>query len=333
MSFGLGRKRRLESVISTFILIILFLIGAGVFVKQLDTDISRFGIETETSQTDQILLGSASPAGYDALPETEVYKADNLYEKINGKAPFYTESGFVKLLTQRFINKDDENLWAELYAYDMATTRNAFSVYSRQRRFEAKPLSDFSFGYKTDNGLYFARGKYYVELVGSAKSEDLFDSMSEAAKKLQSQINIDSDIKIAEINLFAENGLVPETIKLYLADAFGFEGLTDTFAAIYEIDGEEVTAFLSNRTNEKDAAKIAKSYHDFLLENGAVSKKANNKTFEGKVLDFYGDIKIVFSTGPFVGGISEAQTQDSAEKLAMALFDKLSKTAKAENND
>ena len=57
----------------------------------------RFGVGTavSTSQINTISISSLIPVDFDTLSE-ETYLADNLYEKINGKAPLYIESGFVK---------------------------------------------------------------------------------------------------------------------------------------------------------------------------------------------------------------------------------------------
>ena len=132
-----GLNKRLESVISFLLLAVLLLIGLGVFVRQFDVDMGRFGIDTTTAgplleqtepNTQESALDALAPDGFKKLSETETYDAGNLYEKINGKAPLYTESGFVKLFTQRLISKDDENLWMELFVFDMAAIKNAFSI-------------------------------------------------------------------------------------------------------------------------------------------------------------------------------------------------------------
>ncbi len=134
------RARRLESAISVCILAILFLIGLGIFIKQFDYDMSRFGIGTAAAPKFEIpfKLSSLVPAGFETLSKAAVYNPENLYEKINGKAPLYTESGFEELSTQRFVSISDQGLWMELFVYDMAAIRNAFSVYSVQRRAEGE---------------------------------------------------------------------------------------------------------------------------------------------------------------------------------------------------
>jgi hypothetical protein len=183
------------------------------------------------------------------------------------------------------------------------------------------------FAYKTGNALYFVHGKYYVELVGSLESNELLKAMAEVARKIRANLPIDYDTNIDELALFPPENLIGENIKLYLTNAFGFEKLTNTFSAQYKLDSETITAFLNKRTDTQDAQLIAKSYYNFLIDNGGAAKPAVNKTFEGKVVDFYDTTEIVFATGPFVAGIHEAENQQVAEKLAEMLFNKLSDTS------
>ena len=221
----------------------------------------------------------------------------------------------------------------ELYAYDMSTVKNAFSVYSVQRRAESEDFPPMRLAYKTGNALYFVHGKYYIELVGSSESGELFRAIAEAARKIQANLAVDHDTGIAELAMFPQENLVLGSIKLYLASAFGFGKLTDIFTAKYRLGNETVTAFLSKRVDSGDAEAIAESYRNFLIENGAVTKSATNKTVEGKVMDFYGTTEIVFTAGPFVAGIHEAENQQAAEKLAEILINRLNEIINSANNE
>ncbi len=346
MSSVPGRNKRLESAISILVLAVLFLIGLGVFIRQFDVDMGRFGIDTTIAgplleqtepNTQEPALDALMPDGFKKLSETETYEAGNLYEKINGKAPSYTESGFVKLFTRRLISKDDENLWMELFVFDMAAIRNAFSLYSVQKRADARM---FAFAkpqpcYRTSNGLYFIHGKFYVELIGSTESTVLDKAMAEIAVKFASRIAVD-DVKIAELALFPEEDFVPGSFKLYLANAFGFDGFTDIFTCRYKLGDQSITTFLSKRPDPQDARTTVESYYNFLIENDATDKPTANKTLKdigAKVLDFYDTTEIIFAIGPFLGGIHEAENQNAAEELAARLFDKLSNAAKTIKND
>ncbi|MHC4461735.1 MAG: DUF6599 family protein [Planctomycetota bacterium] len=314
-----GRAKHLESAISICLLAILFLIAVGVFIKQMPKQKKD--------------LSFLLPYGFKTLSEIEVYNSGNLYEKINGKAPLYIDAGFTKLSTQRFASQADENLVMELYIFDMARARNAFSVYSVQKRAEVETLPDMEFAYKTSNALYLTHGEYYIELIGFSESDELFAAMAEVTRKIRTNLVVHDDTGIPEIEYLPQDNLVPGSIKLYLTSAFGFEGLTDIFAAKYEFNGETITAFLSKRPDPRDAEVVAESYRNFLIENGATARKTAKKILEGKVLDFYDTTEIVLSIGPFIIGVHEAENQQSAEKLAVMLINKLSEAAKAVNND
>jgi hypothetical protein len=330
-----NRAKPLESAISVCLLAILFLISVGVFLKQFDVDMSRFGIQHQLGVSPDSISAGLAPYGFEILSEIEVYNSENLYEKINGKAPLYTESGFRQLTTQRFISKDDQNLWFELYVYDMANIRNAFSVFSVQRRVDEirSRILDTDYTYRTSNALYSVNGQYYIESIGSAESEELFKAMVEISNKLRKKLPVDKVTEIAEMRLFASENVVPGSVKLYLSNAFGFEGLTDTFTAQYKFGDETITAFLSRRPNPKEAQTVAESYYNFLIDNGGVAKPTAEKALETKVIDFYDTTEIVFAIGPFVAGIHEAESQQAAKKLAVMLINKLSKAAKAVSND
>ena len=326
-----GRGRRLESVISICLLAILFLIGLGVFARQSRIDMSRFGIDATTvSETQAPLdLGTLAPGGFKPLSTTEVYDSANLFEKINGKATFYLDCRFRELLTQRFVSESDENLWMELFVYDMSNIANAFSVFSTQRRPEPEMLS-FAyprFHYKAGNGLYFVHGKYYVEAVASSESTRLLGAMVDIAQKFSSVFPADDDTKTFEARMapFPEEDIVQGSTKLYLTSAFGFEGLTDTFAAKYKCPDETVTVFLSKRSDAKEARRIAESYYNFLIESGGVEKALPlAERVPGRVIDVYGSTEIVFASGPFVAGVHEAESQECALQLAGLLFGRLS---------
>jgi hypothetical protein len=336
------RAKRLESVIGICLLAVLFLIAVGLFLKQSDFDMSRFGINTAASapssqkprgNSPETILATLAPTGFETLSDTQIYTEENLYEKINGKAPLYIESGFRKLFTQRFISKDDQDLWMELFLFDMVTAKNAFSVYSVQRRPDAEALQIMQFAYKTTNALYFAIDKYYVELVGSAQSQELLEAILAVAEKIPSRLAVAKDTEIAELQLFTQENIVPDSFKLHSAGAFGFEGLTDTFTAQYTFGDNSLTAFLSRRRDAQDAQLVAESYYKFLIQNGGVDKPTLNKNIEAKVVEFYGTTEIVFTTGPFLAGIHEAQSQQLAEELAAKLINKLSEATKAQSDE
>jgi len=329
-----GRAEKLESAVAILILLILIATAVGVYVRQRDVNMGRFGIVAgQTSEQPNVqkayesgpsfgglATGDFSPAG-----NVETYDTDNLYEKINGKAPMYQEAGFVLLTTQRFASGKNPDLGFELYLYDMGNLRNAFSVYSRQKRADAADLPDIPFGYKTSNAVYISHGKYYIEMIGFAESEELISAMKSITQKLLTQLPSDEKNKIAELSFFPQ-GTVSGSWKLQLKDAFGFDGLTDTYSAQYKTGDKTVAIFFSRRDNAEDAQVVAKSYRDFLVANDAKVVSPDNealKSANASVLDFYGSTEIVFSAGNFVGGVHEANDRQAALKAAEFLIGRL----------
>jgi hypothetical protein len=277
--------------------------------------------ETQKSKAETALeLSSFAPAGFEMLSKPEEYNADNLYEKIDGKAPLYLEAGFKELSTQRFVKTGDPNLWMEVYIYDMGDIKNAFCVYSEQRRDDCENFPSMRFAYKTSNALYFVHGKYYIEIVGSSETGELSKAIAEAAQKAEANLAVDPNESIAELAFFPQENLIEGSFKLYLVNAFGFEGLNNVFTARYRSGEEIITAFVSKRADSKEAEATAESYCKFLIENGAVVKNTDNKALAGKIMDSYGTTEIVFTEGPFVAGIHEAENQQAAEKLAEILY-------------
>ena len=320
---------------SIFLLAVISIIAGAVFLEQADLDMTRFGLDAtivppsdqRQSLTRQALdLSTLLPTGFRELSPQQAYKAGNLYEKINGKAPFYIDAGFEHLYTQRFASETNEDLWMELYIFDMAALKNAFSVYSMQRRAEVENVPAMQFAYRTTNALYFVHGKYYIESLGSAKSPVLLEAMTELAGNVTTSIKLTETTQIPGLSLFPQENMIPGSIKLSLKDTFGFEDLTDTFICRYKLNSQSVTAFISKRRQDGDAQTTLKSYSDFLIENGAVPKATTDETLkemQAIVLDFYDTTEIISAIGPFLAGIHEAEDQEAAEHQAVKLIDKL----------
>src|SRR6056297_1728511 len=101
----------IERISGYFVLFLLILIAAGVIAKQCSYRPGRFGFnptieEKNQEETDSGFSG-LTPADFKPMGSMREYNADNLYEKINGKAPLYKERGFERLVTQRFAHRNN----------------------------------------------------------------------------------------------------------------------------------------------------------------------------------------------------------------------------------
>jgi len=336
MKSPVHRRAVVQNAISAALIIVLLLIAAAIVFRQFNYEATDFGIDRPAAEPlspkttgTESNLPSLLPAGFKTITAVETFGPDNLYVKIDGKADIYLQSGLRKLSCLRFVSLEDENLWAELFVYDMPSTKNAFTVYSTQRRINATNLALSRFSYKAGNSIFFIADNSYVEIIAADESQKLFDAMVTVAKNFI-KISHEPEDFLSELNLFPETGLVPHSFRLHLKNTFGFEGLNNTFTAEYTFDDERVTAFISIQQSPKDATDTARNYQKFLIDNGAAIIPVVNEILDGKVLDLYGSIEIVFAVGPFAAGVHEADNQRSAEKLAIILNDNLTEAA---NND
>lgn len=267
-------------------------------------------------------LASFAPPGLAPLSAPETFDAETLSDKIDGRADLYLTAGFVSLRCQRFADATNRAAWFEVFVYDMAAPRNAFAVYSVQRREDAEELKLGAFAYRTPNGLFFVHGRHYVEVVASETSDALMAPAENLSRRFVGMTPAES-ADLPELALLPAEGLVPGSVILYRTAGFGFDRFQDLFAAAYR-DGElEVTAFLLADGSATQAVEQAKAYAEFLVANGGVEEPAPNGLDNAQVLNLFGTYEIVFGRGPVVAGVHQVESREAAERVARRLFDAL----------
>lgn len=323
-----------ESIIAIGLITVPLIVLIIIFNAQKGSDISRFGVRpsvtreprakkiSDTTKPAAALTGLA-PQGFEPFGPDESYDEENLYEKIDGKAPLYTESGFIKLYTQRYKNDKNDELIFELYIYDMDSAANAFSVYSIQRRADAIPIEDLPFAYRTENSLYLAQGRYYCELIGSSDSPKLLDALDFTATALAENLKDAGVLETPYLALFPKENLVPHSFILYLNGAFGFEDLTNTYSTKYKIGEQVITAFISKQPNSDTAENLADEYTQFLLDNGGEEIASPDTSV--KYIDLFGSIEAVSAENSFVFGIHLANKRRTAETILTLIRENLAK--------
>jgi hypothetical protein len=313
------------------ILSILVLIAAGIVITQ-----SRYNpailVIGELSPAAGMAGQSSPPAAIEAfvplppdlkpLTAPEIFDAGNLSDKINGKAELYLSAGFIGLTSQRFKDEVTPELWIESYVYNMGTGRNAFAVFSAQRREGAASLGLAQYAYRSSNAVFLVHGQYYLELIASQASSKMIQSMETLAGTFVDNTQTET-VVIAEQDLFPPNNLVADSISLIATDAFGFEQLNQVYAAEYRLDSDTFMAYISQRRSPLDAEKLASAYGKFLTQFGGQKLDQPlpiENAFMIEILDTY---EIIFYYGPYLAGVREAPIPNQALQLAILLSNKL----------
>jgi hypothetical protein len=268
-------------------------------------------------------LASLAPPQMLAASPLELYQPGNLYEKINGKADLYLRAGFQSLRSQRFAIKDDPNLWAEVFWYQMGDSSGAYAVFSQQRRPGALKLDLAPNAYQARNLVVLAHGPHYLEMVASQVSTKLSALLVQMARAFVSH-HPQEKSTAPELAWFPGEGLVKESIALQTSGAFGFERMQGIYIARYRLGPEEAALFVSRRASAEQAAGLAKEYYDFLLANGGKALPQNPELGgQARLVDMLGMYEVIMLKGPVLAGVHEATSLQTALDLAKRLEERL----------
>jgi len=330
-----GNERNGAEQWASFI-ILLFLAGiaAGVYHRQFSFNPAVLVATAAASAAPKPAASAPNeslptlPPELSAFNAPETFTADNLYDKIDGKAELYLTAGFVGLKCQRLALKTSNDVWMEWFVYDMGVLPQAFSVFSLQRRAEAQPLDLTPFAYQTQNSLYFVCGRYYVEAVTAMPTAPMMAAMLAMARQFVAA-NPSGAAEIPELKLFPTENMEAGSQGLQMANAFGFDQFTNVFTAKYRLPGgatnADVLAYLEITKTAADAAKLRDAYRSFLLSNGGKEMEAGGAVALGKPINFMDSFEIIFAEGNIVAGVHAAPDAASAAKVSQHLADGLRK--------
>ncbi len=313
------------------VLFVLTIIASGVFLRQFTFNPAIFpmksaigGMQGE-NEADLASLVSPIPEVRPLTPP-ERFSPETLSDKIDGKAELYLSSGFEEMESQRYALTDQREEWLELFIYDMGDVRNAFSVFSAQRREDAETTHLTPNAYRTKNALFFTHGPFYVEIIAGDVSREMADATGAIAQAfvkdtpLEERESEEASV-IADTDLFPEEGLVDNSISLLSANVFGYDELEDIYVATYELDGKMATAFLSRRESPEAAEELAAGYADFLLRFGGEKKERELAAAHGDIqlIEIMGMYELIFTHNAFLAGVHEASSGADAERLGEML--------------
>jgi hypothetical protein len=273
-------------------------------------------------------IETANLPGLKVMSLPEVYDAQTLSDKINGKAELYLPAGFERLECRRFALADDPLRWMELFVYDMGDRNGAFAVYSQQRREQSRPLELTEDAYLSSNGIFLVQGRFYLEIIGSDSSDALVQKMIGVARTFV-ELHPAAEAAIDERSLFPEEGRVADSIALTPENVFGFDAFNRIYSAEYRHDGQTATAFISRRDSEAQAAELVEAYIAYLLEYGGTRIDPPDGAPPVVIIEILDMIEIVFHQGDILAGIHEADDLSHALDLAGRLRRKIQEASHA----
>jgi hypothetical protein len=335
------RSASLESVISVSILSLLIIAAILIFLQQFRYDEKIFNVsvmqhgigakkgDAATDGIGAIEIAGLEPEGFEPMSDRENFDRAALSDKIDGKADLYLEAGFIQLITRRFMNRSNPDNWFEFYLYDMELPRNAFSVYSMQKRENVTDQDFTEFAYSTENAVFFVNGNYYVEIIAALEDASIVRDMISMSKNFIARYP-EGPVELPELAYLPAENLNVKSISLILKNGFGYKDFNNIFTGTYTLDGHKILAFVSLRGSAEQAESLAASYDSFISEFiGPERLKPDTDKIPGlTVADIFGEYEIFFIKGDVIAGIHSAQDRNAGEQVALNLYKKISELEK-----
>ena len=263
-------------------------------------------------------------AGFAPQAPAQSYGPDNLSDKIDGKAELYLSAGFKEMSCRSFTLDNPKGAHLEVFIYDMGNPKNAYAVFSSQRRSDSEAIPLTANAYTTANAMFFTRGKYYVEMVTDRAIEALPKVLEAYSKPLLTNLPAEGETK-SEAALLPPEGLTQDSVRLNAADAFGLQGFDNVYTGEYSLKDAKATAFFAERQTSEAARAEAERYLEFLTANGYKKIQPLGDGMVGTLLALEDSFEVVLVQGRTVAGVHDATSAAVAVELAGRLQQALKK--------
>jgi len=251
--------------------------------------------------------------GIKPMGKTEFYNPDNLFEKIDGRAPAYLGFNFQALRSRSFSVDGADGSFVDVYEYRMDTPVNAFGMFALERDPNGKPIDFAPDGYSGELGYYFRQGAYYIQIISSDQNPKTLAAAKAIAEDRAKSIPVDNAGLDARRRLPAA-GMVADSVTFVQDNAQGQAFLKSVFQAAYQFEGAKLQFFLMVATPD-EAAAAWKSYNAFSGRFGKVTDLPDVKGAKIFQAENFGKCKIIYQRDGEIGGVVDAQDAAVARKF------------------
>jgi hypothetical protein len=280
----------------------------------------------------------------------ETFNADNLFEKIDGRAESFIQYDVRGMAYADFHPNGDESADVQVYIFEMGDTLKALGKYGSEKPDEAKSLAIGSDGYVSAGSIIFYAGPYYTQVVTTTDDPKFAAFALEMAQRIAARQKPGTPAPVASTSASASpsasapaegqpaggkveaKAMTPEALfallpegsgksapKYVAQDAFGYSFLSDVFMADYNQDGTTWQGFLRPYRDAKEAEAVFNKYVEGAKMDGAELKTIEAEGADRMIISAnIGLIDVLFLKGNVVGGANGATEEKPAETFARA---------------
>ncbi len=252
--------------------------------------------------------------GLQPMGDTEFYNADNLFEKIDGRAPAYLTFNFQQLRCRSFSVTGTAGSFMDVYEYRFDTPVNAFGMFALERDPKGGSLDFAPDGYASGMGFFFRQGNCYVQVLASDQKPRTLELAKAIAENRAKTLPAD-DAGLDARRRLPVTGMDPASVQFVQENAQGQAFLKNVFQASYDFSGKKLPFFLMV-TSPTDAAAAWKAYLDFAGQFGgqvtALPDMNGAKVFAAQN---FGTWKVIYQRDGEVGGVYDTTNLDTARQF------------------
>ncbi len=144
--------------------------GEGLSPSQVEGELAAVP-EPQRAIAGMLPLSGLPPAwtiGKSGDRHIETFNADNLYEKIDGRAESFLQYGVKGMAYAFYHPAGDPSNELQLYVFEMADSLKALGKYGSEKPEEFQLVAVGDQGYTTAGSLLFYAGRYYTQIVSTA---------------------------------------------------------------------------------------------------------------------------------------------------------------------
>lgn len=266
----------------------------------------------------------------------ETFNAENLFEKIDGRAESFIQYDVRGMAYTYFHPTGDESNELQIYIFELANDLKALGKYGSEKPDEAKPIDIGTEGYTASGSLLFRAGKYYTQIV-STKDDPKFNEFAKTiaervakaqfGNKTEKDGSGDGGPKEASPDVFfalLPKGQGQANPKYVAQDVFGYAFLTDVFMADYNENNQSWQAFVRPYASPDEAKTMFERYLETVKADGAEVKMEKPENCDEMVVSSnIGLVDVVFRKGNTFGGVNGATEAKAALAFAKSFVVKV----------
>ncbi|RUL86969.1 hypothetical protein TsocGM_14950 [Tautonia sociabilis] len=280
----------------------------------------------------------------------ETFNADNLYEKIDGRAESFVQYDVVGMAYTFYHPEGNPANEVQLYIFELSNPLNALGKYGTEKPEDAEPLQLGTAGYSSGASVFFHAKSYYVQIVPTSESDEFRAFALALARRISNDIlpgsapEPDSSASPAVAAADGRDGsepppssteepaeaadptalfaLLPDgpgrSNEQYVAqDVFGYSFLSHVFMASYAEGDRSWQAFIRPYASPERAREVFDLYRAEAEAFDAKIQEVESESVDAMyVAENFGLIDVLFLRGNVFGGVNGATDLDAARAFA-----------------